>query len=407
MSGVQILYKLTSNKIKYGLERTTALLRACNNPHKKLNLIQVAGTNGKGTAVAMLSNVFIGNNYNTGLFTSPHLVKINERIQINYYPIQDSFINQFIINYKKDIALIKPSFFETITVLALCYFVKNKVDIAILETGLGGGLDSITATRPKTLIFTSIDYDHMHILGNTIEKIAMEKAGAITRDTEVIISCKQKKSVTNILNKYAFSKQKKIIFNTQNNFFYKLNFPGKHQQTNAHLVYSSIKPLKEQFNYKIINTKKHITEAFWPGRIQKIHEAPDVIFDVAHNAQSIDAFIEYFKSIYKQYNITYLIVGFEQTKAIHNSFKLLLQYFKQITLTETKIQKSMAVEDLLQIASIKNQNINIVIEPKTAILKVKKLMRATDCLVILGSHYFGPYINDVFKNCFVLEKKNY
>ena len=203
MSGVELLYKLTSQAIKYGLERTKLHLKACNNPHLNLNLIQIAGTNGKGTTSAMIANVLIQNKYKTGLFTSPHLVSVHERIQINYNYISDQFIDEFINNYQSDIKQIQPSFFEVITVMSLCYFVKKKVDVAVLETGLGGRLDSVTATRPKILIYTSIDYDHMHILGDTIEKIAYEKAGAITKKTDIIVSCQQQKAVSEVLTKYA------------------------------------------------------------------------------------------------------------------------------------------------------------------------------------------------------------
>ena len=170
-------------------------------------------------------------------------------------------------------------------------------------------------------------------------------------------------------------KQKNILFNTWHEKKYRLNFPGEHQQINAQLAYSSIEQLKTQFSYKITNTKKHIMRAFWPGRIQKIHKTPDIIFDVAHNAQSINAFTQYFQSAYKQYDITYLIIGFEQTKEVQNSVRLLSQYFKQIILTETKTHKSMLVKDLLQITATKNKNIKIIIKPKEAIQKVRRLMQ--------------------------------
>jgi len=407
MSGVHKLYQITSTQIKYGLERTEALLKACNNPHKKLNLIQIVGTNGKGTTVAMMSNIFINNNYKTGIFTSPHLVKLNERIQVNYVPIKDSFINQFLKIYKEDIEKIQPSFFEIMTVLALSYFVKKKVDIAIMETGLGGRLDSVTALGAKILLFTSIDYDHMHILGNTIEKITREKCGAITKSTKLIISCKQKKSATKILNASAAKKQKNIIFASKDETFRNLNFLGNHQILNAQLVHCASNSLNKYFNYNLKYIKKSILKAVWPGRIQRINKKPDIIFDVAHNTQSINAFTKYFKSTYVNYDIKYLIVGFEDTKNIIKSVQNLSHYFDCVIFTETKIKNSMSAKHLLNTIQIRSAKTIIENNPVRSIKRVQKILKKNDCLVILGSHYFGPHLNSVFKNCFVIHKKNH
>ena len=170
------LLSINSKKIKYGLTRTKKLLHACGNPQKKLLSIQIVGTNGKGTTAAMLANVCINNNYKTGLFTSPHLVSLNERIRINHQNIPDYIIDNFLLIHKKAINIIQPSFFEIMTVLSLYYFVQEKVDIAILETGLGGALDSVTAARCNAVVFTPIDYDHMSILGDSLQKIAAQKA---------------------------------------------------------------------------------------------------------------------------------------------------------------------------------------------------------------------------------------
>ena len=174
MNGKNFLLSIDTKKIKYGLLRTKQLLEACNNPQKKIKSIQIIGTNGKGTIAAMLNNVLINNGYKTGLFTSPHLVSFNERISINYKKIPESFINSFIKKYKKSIEFIKPSFFEIMTVMGIYYFQQKRVDFAILETGLGGRLDSVTAANAEVAIFTSISYDHTQILGKQLSDIAYE-----------------------------------------------------------------------------------------------------------------------------------------------------------------------------------------------------------------------------------------
>ena len=175
MKEKNFLLSIDTKKIKYGLIRTKKLLEACNSPHKRIQSIQVVGTNGKGTTCAMLAHVLVQNNYKVGLFTSPHLVEINERISVIFKKIPDSFIQYFINKYQEQIDNIKPSFFEIMTVLSIYYFDYMKVDFAILETGLGGRLDSVTAIKSSIVIFTSISYDHMSILGNTLELIAKEK----------------------------------------------------------------------------------------------------------------------------------------------------------------------------------------------------------------------------------------
>ena len=152
MSSNNSLLSIDSKIIKYGLERTFQLLEACDNPHLATECIQIVGTNGKGSISAMLSNVLIKNKYDVGLYTSPHLVDLNERIRFNYQKISNTSIDSFTKKFKSKITKIQPSFFEIMTVMALEYFKQKKANIAIMETGLGGRLDSVTAAKAKILI---------------------------------------------------------------------------------------------------------------------------------------------------------------------------------------------------------------------------------------------------------------
>ena len=252
MNYINYLYNLNPNKIKLGLERTFKLLAACDNPHNNLEIIQIVGTNGKGSVTAMLNHVFSSNGYRTGMFTSPHLVIMNERIRVNYNTIQDSDIVEFISTHKKNIDDIGASFFEVITVMALWYFKKHKVDIVFLETGLGGIFDSTTACKAKGLLVTSISKDHEHILGKTIKKIIKNKLGAITRHTEFIISGNQNHYKKKIMNDEAKFKNQKIIYvdkppiDFSNNIFQHLK--GKFQYENGALAYYAAKHIAKQIN---------------------------------------------------------------------------------------------------------------------------------------------------------------
>ena len=207
-----ILDKLFSLKrlgIKVGLDHTIQLLNRCGNPHNKLKTIHIAGTNGKGSTAAILQSILRTAGLKVGLYTSPHLVSFNERIRVNGSPISNDFIIDFMKKFNDDINEIESTFFETTTVLSLCYFYFKKVDVAIIETGLGGRLDSTNVLNPNLSIITSIDIDHQNILGNTIEEIANEKAGIIKKNTP-LITFKQPKKILDILRNRAKTLNAKI-----------------------------------------------------------------------------------------------------------------------------------------------------------------------------------------------------
>ena len=178
MNVEKYLFNVSPTKIKLGLDRTYQLLKACDNPEKKLFTIQLVGTNGKGSTAAMLASI-LNEKYKVGLFTSPHLVDYKERIRVNFKKIKNKEVKVFLQKYHKNIKIIQPSFFEIMTAMSVWYFYKNKVDVAILETGLGGRLDSVTCCDNNILGYTNIDFDHQHILGNSIKQIAKEKALAM------------------------------------------------------------------------------------------------------------------------------------------------------------------------------------------------------------------------------------
>lgn len=404
MSAKSFLLSIDSKKIKYGLSRTKALLRACNHPEKKLLSIQIVGTNGKGSTAAMLANVLINNHYNTGLFTSPHLVEINERIRINHNNIPDSFIEKFIIKYKEAILSIEPSFFEIITVLSLYYFAHKNVDIAILETGLGGALDSVTAAKNNMIIFTPIDYDHTSLLGNSLEKIAIEKGGSINNKNQILISSKQHSTVANVLNIIAANKDSKIAYSDQQSEDFPL-LSTQHQHDNASLVAFSLQFIQPAYELPCNNINHYIERTVWPGRIQKIQQSPDIIFDVAHNSHSLQAFVNYFTQHRKLYQKAFLIIGFEEGKDIQKDLPSLYYYFDYIDCTETKIRHSMPAESLFNLYKPKNKIITFNKNPRNIIQKRSQGLGPQDVLVILGSHYFGPHIHAIYKNCFDIQSK--
>ena len=194
MNSIKYLLAIETRGIKLGFERTRAMMKVCGNPHLMLPVIQVAGTNGEGSVCAILASILKSAGYKTGLFTSPHLVRVNERIRINGQPIPNIEIDSFIQLYKDDIERVEATFFETTTAIACWYFNKENVDIAIMETGLGGRLDSSSICNPLATVITPISLDHMEILGETLREITIEKAGAMKKDI-LCLSAYQKQEV--------------------------------------------------------------------------------------------------------------------------------------------------------------------------------------------------------------------
>src|SRR5690349_21448894 len=181
---------------KADLNNTIAICKLLGNPENKFKSVHIAGTNGKGSVSHMLAAVLQSAGYKVGLYTSPHLKDFRERIRINGKMIPQKYVVDFVKKYKKEFEKIQPSFFEWTVGLAFDYFIKKRVDVAIIETGLGGRLDSTNVINPLLSIITNISYDHQNLLGNTLEKIAYEKAGIIKKDGIVIISEKQKRTKT-------------------------------------------------------------------------------------------------------------------------------------------------------------------------------------------------------------------
>ena len=265
-SQLNYLYNLNRLGIKVGLSHTLELLEKCGNPHKYYKSIHVAGTNGKGSTCSMVAQILICAGYKVGVYSSPHLVRFNERIKINNVFITDDDISLFIKNHKNDIERIKSTFFETTTAMAFKHFAENNIDVAVIETGLGGRLDSTNVISPSITAITPISLDHREILGPNIETITKEKGGIIKPGIPVILA-KQEKVSFSILEKISRSKNSKIIsqeipqnikigeegtaFKIKKKFF-KTPLIGGHQALNAALSIEIINHFDPNINNKII-----------------------------------------------------------------------------------------------------------------------------------------------------------
>ncbi len=373
-------------------------MEACGNPHKKLPSIQVAGTNGKGSTSAMLSSILQSAGYNVGLFTSPHLLKMNERIRINNSQIDDTVIEEFIETYRTNFDKISASFFEILTALAFWYFVREKVDIAILETGLGGRLDSVTVCNPLLTVMTSISKDHTQILGDSLEKIAFEKAGSLKPEI-TCISCRQEQEVEKVLLAEAkrVGTEIKWVEKPQPNNYYRVGLKGSHQQLNASLAVQTLRSLpaftisQSQINDGLLNVK-------WYGRYQIIQTHPLVIFDVGHNEDGISAFLDEFEK-QKKDGKSVLLIALQSTKSLSTINNRITRNFDEIICTQTPHYGFMDAKVLSSLFST-NSKITTIQNLEKAIKQAMNQISKNDTLAIIGTHYLGEVISSYYNISF-------
>jgi dihydrofolate synthase/folylpolyglutamate synthase len=352
---------------KADLKNTWALCDYLGNPQNKIKTIHIAGTNGKGSVSHMLAAIFQENNYKTGLYTSPHLKDFRERIKINGNMITESFLIDFVEKTKAISEEIKPSFFELTFVMALDYFTSQKVDVAIIETGLGGRLDSTNVITPLLSVITNISFDHMDILGDTLAKIAYEKAGIIKQTVPVVIGESIPETKTVFINKAEethssifFAKEKFEILSseydikylqleildkeTQQENNYRLDLNGIYQEKNILTVLTSIELLKKDFLLKeekikdALSDVKKRTGLF--GRWEIIQEKPIVALDVAHNEGGIRQLLNQIKK--SKFKDLHIVFGMVKDKDLK---KVLEQFPKNATYYFTKAHNPRALSE--------------------------------------------------------------
>jgi len=330
---------------KADLSNTIQLCAALHNPQNKIKSIHVAGTNGKGSASHMLAAILQTAGYKTGLYTSPHLKDFRERIKINGEMISEEFVIGFTEKIKPLIEKIEPSFFEITVAMAFEYFAEHKVDIAVIETGLGGRLDSTNIISPELSVITNIGFDHMNLLGDTLEKIAIEKAGIIKNSTPVVIGeflpetkpiFEKKANEKNAPVHFASLKrqttnwfwEKNLLtvevaeINKPDHKYYQLDLPGIYQTKNLITVLEACTQLK-QSGWKIddasiknaLSNVKKLTGLH--GRWDIIHYLPKVVLDVAHNTDGIKQLIQQVEvTDYKNLHIVFGIVKDKEVEKV-------------------------------------------------------------------------------------------
>ena len=367
-----VFHRIGKKAFKADLTNTLKLCKHLDNPQVKFKTVHIAGTNGKGSSSHFLASILQSAGYKTGLYTSPHLKSFTERIRINGVPIPENEVISFVKKNKNFLEELKPSFFEMSVGMAFVYFAKEQVDIAIIEVGLGGRLDSTNIITPLLSLITNISFDHTDILGDTLPKIAFEKAGIIKANIPVIISEKKSETEQVFIDK-AYAENAPIYFAEDyfrvdefeeknlllemnildlfNNRTFKIEsqLVGEYQIKNILGVLKSIDILN-QMNFVVSSTaifegiKNVISQTGLQGRWQVLSRSPLLICDTAHNVAGISQVIQSLQKI--KFNELWMVLGFVSDKDISGILKLMPKEAKYI-FCEANIPRALNSKELL------------------------------------------------------------
>ena len=363
------------------------IIKACdflNNPQEKFKTIHIAGTNGKGSTAHLLSSVLQEAKYKTGLYTSPHLIDFRERIKINGKKISEEHVIDFVNSNKENFETINMSFFEYTVAMAFCEFEKENVDIAIIETGLGGRLDSTNIVNPLLSIITNIGYDHMNLLGDSLEEIAFEKAGIIKENTPVLIGKKQQE-IDPVFKKQANKKNASLTYAKRFDNQFSEEIPD-YQKENINTVISAIDVLnwnisKEEINSGIKNVK---INTGLRGRWEVLSTKPKIVCDTGHNIDGLNQVINQLEKI--KYGKLHFVFGTVNDKKLDSILNILpkdgIYYF-----CKAKIDRALDANKLKSLCESKNIIGESYSSVTSALNAAKKNSENEDLILIGGSTF--------------------
>jgi len=384
-------YPIYQNKgvkaYKPDLSNIIKLCEIVGNPQKDIKTIHVAGTNGKGSVCNFLANIYIESGYKVGLFTSPHLIDFRERITINHQFIEKSFIEDFYAKFHKEFKKISPSFFEWSTVLAFKYFKDRRTEINIIETGLGGRLDSTNIINPELSIITTIGKDHQNILGNTLHDIATEKAGIIKHGTPTLLGADIKETKY-LIEQIALEKNSKI-FQAKQGGDQDISLP-KYQLNNWETALKATEILGKELTVKPItdSASKYLTIK---GRWQVLSTRPKIIADIGHNEQGMRAISKQIKN--EDFEKLFLLIGFSEDKNLESILKY-LPVAHSYYITKSSNQRSLSSKIIQPLIGDNCICIDSYAEAYKTILSS---MKEKDMLLITGSAFLvGDILNDFY-----------
>ena len=370
-----------------GLNNIDKFINELNLSNNQLKFIHVGGTNGKGSTCSYISSILQESNYKVGIFTSPHYYDYRERIKINNHKIEKSYITSFIKDNKTIIEEIGLSFFELSFGLSLSYFKQNKVDYAIIEVGLGGRLDATNIINPLVSVVTNISYDHTEILGDTLEKIAVEKAGIIKEKSQLIVGERNKLTDEIFINKCK-EKSTEITFVpdiAEDVIYSEIDYLNKNIKTSIETCKAlNLNRLNSKIIAKGIENVDLNSGLF--GRWSIMGVNPMIIFDSAHNESGFISIADQISKI--SYNKIYVLLSFVKGKKIKDLIRHLPEG-SNIYFTSLKIERSM---DLEEINLNFSESIKFDENPKRIFNNIKNESSKDDLILVTGSNYIAKEI---------------
>jgi dihydrofolate synthase/folylpolyglutamate synthase len=410
--------RVGSSAFKKDLTNTIILLEHLENPHQKFKSIHVGGTNGKGSVSHMMASVLQTAGYKTGLYTSPHIHDFRERIKINGVLADEFFVIEFVEKISGLIDQVKPSFFEITVAMAFDYFAQKKVDIAVIEVGLGGRLDSTNVIDPVLSVITNIGFDHMNMLGDSLSEIAFEKSGIIKENTPVVVGERNAESDEVFLQAAALHdsdilfaediyattnyqwKQNHLIVEVQNQLIqndhqFKLDLSGIYQIKNVCTVLSAFDVLYDKgyiIKDDIIKEglANVVTNTGLTGRWQVIHKEPLIVLEVAHNEDGIQQMLKHLNELtFQNLHIIFGIVKDKEIRAILQLFPPQAKYY----FTQADIPRALPASELKSIADKLNLNGDVFTNVNEAMQNALSVAGKEDVIIVCGSIFLIAEVN--------------
>jgi len=409
---IEYLFGLQKHGMKFGLDNIRKLTAASGHPQNSFHAVHVAGTNGKGSTSAMIESILRTSGVRTGLFTSPHLISFTERIRVNGEEISEENVIALAQEVRKTAERFEdfsPTFFEVVTAMAFLHFRNEKVDWAVIETGLGGRLDATNVITPEACVITDIGIDHSEFLGKSLAEIASEKAGIIKPGVPVVTSAQPREVIEKIRGRAAEMKSplytygedfsasdiaedpEGLAFSYHGRLDYIGLAPalsGLHQIKNASMAVKTIEIVGERYPELRFDISGGLSRTKWPGRLEMASENPPILIDGAHNPHAAAALAAHLKKmLQKNYRRIILVAGIMSDKDIVGITEPLIGIASEIIFTSPAYGRAAAPETLVSSAASLGYGAKTAATVAEALISARKLWQPGDLIVVTGSFY--------------------